>query len=143
MPSSFGSLCTMISARGTKVINATSLVITIDRKKHKSTNSLITPTVPDVPISNFLVNILLNMFFGPAVNAARGVAVQVQGAVSYFSSNFQMALNPQITKNYEMCIRDRFMRCAIHCTDSMLNVVFSVIRFSHSFFVFSVLEVSP
>lgn len=46
------------------------------------------------------VNILLNMFFGPAVNAARGVAVQVQGAVSYFSSNFQMALNPQITKNY-------------------------------------------
>lgn len=38
--------------------------------------------------------------FGPAVNAARGVAVQVQGAVSYFSSNFQMALNPQITKNY-------------------------------------------
>jgi len=46
------------------------------------------------------LNILLNMFFGPAVNAARGVAVQVQGAVSQFSVNFQTALNPQITKSY-------------------------------------------
>ena len=46
------------------------------------------------------LNILLNMFFGPAVNAARGVATEVQGAVQQFSSNFQMALNPQITKTY-------------------------------------------
>ena len=46
------------------------------------------------------LNLLLNMFFGPAVNAARGVAVTVQGIVSGFVSNFQMALNPQITKSY-------------------------------------------
>lgn len=46
------------------------------------------------------VNILLNMFFGPAVNAARGVAVQVQSAVHMFATNFQTALNPQITKTY-------------------------------------------
>ncbi len=46
------------------------------------------------------VNILLNIFFGPTVNAARGVAVQVQNAVLQFSQNFQTALNPQITKNY-------------------------------------------
>lgn len=46
------------------------------------------------------LNMLLNVFFGPAVNAARGVAVQVQGAVQQFVSNFQMALNPQITKTY-------------------------------------------
>lgn len=46
------------------------------------------------------VNLLLNMFFGPAVNAARGIAVQVQAAVTQFSGNFQMALNPQITKSY-------------------------------------------
>lgn len=46
------------------------------------------------------VNILLNMFFGPAVNAARGIAVQVQNAVTQFSFNFQTALNPQITKSY-------------------------------------------
>lgn len=46
------------------------------------------------------VNILLNIFFGPVVNAARGIAVQVQGAVNQFSYNFQTALNPQITKSY-------------------------------------------
>ncbi len=46
------------------------------------------------------INILLNMFFGPVVNAARGVAVQVQGVVQNFCSNFQMALNPQLTKCY-------------------------------------------
>lgn len=46
------------------------------------------------------VNILLNMFFGPAVNAARGVTMQVKNAINGFSSNFQMAMNPQITKNY-------------------------------------------
>jgi len=46
------------------------------------------------------VNVLLNLFFGPAVNAARGVAVQVQAAVMQFAMNFQTAVNPQITKNY-------------------------------------------
>jgi len=46
------------------------------------------------------LNILLNMFFGPAVNAARGVAVQVQNMCQQFCSNFQMALNPQLTKSY-------------------------------------------
>lgn len=48
------------------------------------------------------LNMMLNIFFGPIVNAARGIAVQVQVAVTQFVSNFQMALNPQITKNYAM-----------------------------------------
>ncbi len=48
------------------------------------------------------INILLNIFFNPAVNAARGIAVQVEMAVSSFSKNFQMAINPQITKNYAL-----------------------------------------
>ena len=46
------------------------------------------------------VNIILNLFFGPVINAARGVATQVSSAVMGFISNFQVALNPQITKNY-------------------------------------------
>lgn len=46
------------------------------------------------------VNIILNLFFGPVINAARGVAMQVSSAVMGFISNFQVALNPQITKNY-------------------------------------------
>ena len=46
------------------------------------------------------LNMLLNVFFGPVVNAARGIAVQVQNAIQQFVGNFQMALNPQITKTY-------------------------------------------
>lgn len=46
------------------------------------------------------VNILLNLFFGPVVNAARGIASQVNGAITGFVTNFQMAMNPQIVKSY-------------------------------------------
>jgi O-antigen/teichoic acid export membrane protein len=46
------------------------------------------------------VNILLNIFFGPAMNASQAIANQVQGAVQGFVSNFQMAVNPQIIKSY-------------------------------------------
>lgn len=46
------------------------------------------------------INVLLNVFFGPAVNAARGIAVQVQNVTCQFCTNFQMALNPQLTKSY-------------------------------------------
>lgn len=46
------------------------------------------------------INVLLNIFFGPAVNAARGVAIQVQSAVQLFATNFQTALNPQMMKSY-------------------------------------------
>lgn len=45
-------------------------------------------------------NIVINLFCGPAVNAARGIAYQVNSAISGFVSNFMMALNPQITKSY-------------------------------------------
>ena len=46
------------------------------------------------------INIVLNLFFGPIINAARSIASQVSNAVMGFISNFQVALNPQITKNY-------------------------------------------
>ena len=46
------------------------------------------------------VNLVLNLFFGPAVNAARGIANQVDHAVGNFVGNFMMAMNPQITKSY-------------------------------------------
>lgn len=46
------------------------------------------------------VNILLNMFFGPVVNAARAISVQVECAIAQFATNFQMAFSPQITKTY-------------------------------------------
>lgn len=46
------------------------------------------------------LNMLLNIFFGPIVNAARAVAVQAQGAVGQLADNFRLAINPQITKTY-------------------------------------------
>lgn len=46
------------------------------------------------------INILINIFCGPAVNAARGIAMQVNNAVSGFSGNFTTAVRPQITKSF-------------------------------------------
>ncbi len=46
------------------------------------------------------VNILINLFFGVTVNAARGIASQVDHAIMQLVNNFTTALNPQITKNY-------------------------------------------
>jgi len=46
------------------------------------------------------VNILLNLFFGPVVNAARGIAYQVQGAIVGFGGSFITAVKPQIIKLY-------------------------------------------
>lgn len=46
------------------------------------------------------INILLNMFFNPVVNAARAIAYQVNGAINQFVNNFYKAVQPQITKYY-------------------------------------------
>ncbi|WP_372752975.1 lipopolysaccharide biosynthesis protein [Mariniflexile sp.] len=46
------------------------------------------------------VTLLINLFFGPAMNAAASIASQAGNIINQFSGNFQMAMNPQITKNY-------------------------------------------
>lgn len=66
------------------------------------------------------VNIVLNMFFGPAVNAARGIAYQVLSKLNGFVTNFQMAMNPQIIKNYASGDRT-----------SMYKLVFRGAKFSY------------
>lgn len=45
-------------------------------------------------------NILINIFFGPKINAARAIAFQINSAVSSFSSNFYTAVKPQLVKSY-------------------------------------------
>lgn len=55
------------------------------------------------------VNIILNMFFGAIVNAAAGVATQVQGAVMQFASNIITAVRPQMIKAYSNNDHDRVM----------------------------------
>jgi O-antigen/teichoic acid export membrane protein len=46
------------------------------------------------------INILLNIFFGPVVNAARAIAYQVNGAINHFVTGFTQTVRPQITKYY-------------------------------------------
>jgi O-antigen/teichoic acid export membrane protein len=58
--------------------------------------------------SDVFVSLLLNNFFGPVVNAARGVAMQVSGGVSAFTQNFLTAARPQIVKYWAANERDHF-----------------------------------
>jgi O-antigen/teichoic acid export membrane protein len=51
-------------------------------------------------IRNQGINILLNIFFNPVVNAARAIAFQINSAINLFVTNFYQAVRPQITKQY-------------------------------------------
>lgn len=53
------------------------------------------------------LNILINVFFGPAVNAARGIAYTVQSKIVGFCDSFQIAVSPQITKSLSVGDYDR------------------------------------
>lgn len=66
------------------------------------------------------VNIILNIFFGPVVNAARGVSHQIEGAVMRFVSSFQSAINPQVIKTY-----------AANQHQQTINLVYTGTRFSY------------
>ncbi|MBO5124423.1 MAG: hypothetical protein J6C11_04760 [Spirochaetaceae bacterium] len=61
-------------------------------------------------IRNQGINILVNMFFAPVVNAARGIAYQVGNALMSFSSNFSVALRPQIIQQYTVGNKDESFR---------------------------------
>lgn len=77
------------------------------------------------------VNVLLNLYFGPIVNASRGIALQVRGAIQGFVNNFVTAINPQITKSYASGEREY-----------MMSLIFKSARFSFyilSLFVIPVL----
>ena len=47
-----------------------------------------------------LSNIILNLFFGTSINAARGIAANVNGIINGFAGTFTTAMNPQIIKQY-------------------------------------------
>lgn len=65
------------------------------------------------------VNILLNIFFGPSVNAARAIAMQVSGALNSFVQNLQVAITPQIVKSYAS--KDMFYMHQLVCFGSKYN----------------------
>lgn len=74
------------------------------------------------------LNIILNMFFNVAVNAAKGVSNQIGGVLSGFAGNFQMALNPQITKRYASGDLSSMMQLVLSgCKYSALLMIFIVV----------------
>ena len=70
------------------------------------------------------LNVLLNMFYGPVVNASRAVAVQAQNAVKSFVSSFQTAANPQITKSYANGDIYRLHRLIFTCSKMSYYLMF-------------------
>ncbi len=71
------------------------------------------------------VNIVINIFAGATVNAARGIAMQVNSIISRFIGNFTIALNPQIIKDY-----------ATGNLERMHKLIFTGTRFSYFLFMF-------
>ena len=73
-------------------------------------------------------NIIVNLFFNVAVNAAKGIATQVGTVISGFVQNFQMALSPQITKRFAAGETGSMMTLVIAgCKYSALLMMFIVI----------------
>lgn len=72
-----------------------------------------------VVLKNQGINMLINVFFGPAVNAANAIAYQVNNAIYNFSNNFTTALVPSIIKSYAAGEREE-----------MKNLIFRGAKFS-------------
>lgn len=87
----------------TKHFSITHLMLVKDRKTYKEmigfSGMNFLGTFASI-LSNQGMDILLNLFFGVRINAARGVANQVLTAVGKFVNDFMTALDPQITKEY-------------------------------------------
>lgn len=65
------------------------------------------------------ITMLLNLFFGPVVNAARGVATSVNNAVNNFATQFFTAVRPQLVKRY-----------ASGQTESLISLIFGSTKFT-------------
>lgn len=67
-----------------------------------------------VPLQTQGLNILLNIFFSTIVNAARGIAVQINNIILQFVNNFQTAVNPQIVKLYAAGQKEEMIHLVIN-----------------------------
>lgn len=90
--------------------------ILIDRTRFKSIFAFagwnFTSNMGDVAMDQG-INILINLYFGPTVNAARAIAYQIKNQVANFSWNFLMAATPQITKLYAAGRKDDMYRLVL------------------------------
>ena len=74
------------------------------------------------------VSLLVNVYFGVALNSARGIATQAEGAIQQFVINFTTAVNPQITKSYAQGDRQRmfYLICKGSKFAYLLMLLFSI-----------------
>lgn len=92
------------------------------------------------------VNIIINIFFGSSINAARGIAAQVNNAIVSFSQNFMKAIDPQITKAYANKNKDKFLNLiniASKLSFSLLFVVAIPVIFNSNYILTLWLENVP
>ena len=69
------------------------------------------------------INVLLNLFFNPTINAARAIAYQINNAIISFSNNFYTAVKPQIIKSYAAGENERM----IHLITSSSRLAFFLV----------------
>ena len=74
------------------------------------------------------LNMVLNVFFGPALNAARGIANQVDAALNMFVNNMMLAINPQITKLYASNNKKDFEKL-FHRSSRFSFMIFIILAF--------------
>lgn len=95
--------CSVYQIYCLKNFKETKLIFTIDKRIIKNLISYAGWNMIGA-ISNILrlngVNVLLNLFFGPVVNAARAITNQIYVAINSLMINFYLAVRPQITKSF-------------------------------------------
>ena len=92
------------------------------------------------------VNIIINIFFDSSINAARGVATQINNAIVSFSQNFMKAVDPLITKAYANKNKDKFLNLiniASKLSFSLLFVVAMPVIFNSNYILTLWLENVP
>lgn len=71
-------------------------------------------------------NILLNIYFGPIVNASKAIADKIQHVVNGFSVNLYMAVSPQIIKSYAAEDFSRVMRLVLISSKFSFMLIFAL-----------------
>lgn len=77
------------------------------------------------------INLVINYFFGPVVNAARGVANQVNGGLQSFVTNITIPVRPQVVQSYAKGNQSRMMR-----------LTYSISKLSCSFLLMMAIPIS-
>lgn len=72
-------------------------------------------------------SVLLNVFYGPALNAVRGIALQVNGVVSQFVQGIYTAVTPQITKSYAENDRPYMIKMIYYSTLLTFALIFTIV----------------